>query len=171
MEFQLLSDHPNRFCPCLIRRDLEVSLRINGVVHHGLTERRSEFVLGVFSGLHWLGRESHWVKYAEIPAENTSHWSPAKLFAPESLKPVLVILPQAVVMRSLTIRPGLNFGMLDDRFGDKTWRIYQRIEGARLINSEEVEYNRCWISIGLKQISSWMSLPELELNERLRTDN
>lgn len=170
MEFRLLSDHPNKFCPCLVRRSLEVSLSINGVVHHGLTERRSEFVIAAFSGLHWLGREAHWVEWCEIPSESSKEWQSAKLFSPESLKPVLVVLPQPIVMRGLTIRPGLHFGMFNDRFGDKTWQIYQRLEGSRLLNSEEIEYNRCWLSVGLKQISSWMTLPDLDLNERLRAN-
>ena len=161
LKFRPMHEHPNRFVPVLIQRDLNSHLEINGVVHYGLTERRSEFVISYFSGRHFIGREAHWSAWAEIPSE--SLWNPANVFLPGPLEPVLIILPQPVVLKSLTLSAGLNFGYFDNR-KDKTWRIYYRNPGARITKSVE----SCWISIGMKQISSWLQLPQVILDEKLR---
>jgi hypothetical protein len=168
MQFRPLSDPPKGFVPCLIERSLDKYIKVNGSIQHGLTERRSQFVISFYSGSHWLGREEHWTSWAAIPPESNPVWNPAKLFAPKSLKPVLVILPQPVVLRSLIISPGLHFAFFDD--ANRTWKVYQRNQGARITSNEELINDRCWIDIGMKQISSWLELPEMELNARLRRD-
>jgi hypothetical protein len=139
-------------------------LTINGTVHYGLTERRSEYVIAFFSGMHWLGREAHWVDWAEIPSEQDPLWMSAKLFAPDELKPVLAILPQPVVMVQSVINAGLHFALYEN----KRWKIYFRNRGARITENDELAFNRCWLDVGSKQVSSWLPLPDL--NERLRAD-
>ena len=163
LTFRPLSDHPQGFAACLIRRDLNSALKINGVVHHGITERRSELCISWFTGRHYLGRESHWGAWAEIPPENL--WNPASLFAPEDLKPVLVILPQPVVMKSLVIPAGLLFGIYDS--STPAWKVYQRSLGVRITGAQELSARR-WLDIGKNQVSSWLELPPLD--ERLRSD-
>ena len=166
MNFWPLSKPPKGFTPCLVRRDLETFLEINGSIQHGLKERRSELVIAFFSGSHWLGRESHWVFYSEIPPENSSEWQNASLFAPPELKPVLTILPQPITLRSLIIPAGLHFGMYNDR----SWRIFQRNSGSRITHNDELISTRCWLDIGSKRIpSSWLQLP-LIFDERIRSD-
>jgi len=163
MQFRSLSDRPNKFCPVLIRRDLTKALEINGVTHHGITERRSEYCISWYTGRHFLGREAHWVAWSEIPPEN--RWNPAGLFAPDDLKPVLVILPQPIVMRTFVIPAGICFGMYDSSI--PSWKVYQRTLGLRITDSDEITSRR-WIDVGKKQISSWLELPPLD--ERLRSD-
>lgn len=130
---------------------MDTFLTINGKVHHGLTERRSQYFIAFHSGARWIGREAHWTEYVEIPPENDPHWKAASLFAPESLKPVLVILPQPIILKDLRINAGLSFAMFDDRYS-KTWRVYHRNLNGR------DDRTRNWIDIGLKRISSWLEI-------------
>jgi hypothetical protein len=161
MQFRAISDPPTTFCPCLVQRDMKSFLTINGKVHHGLTERRSELIIAFHSGARWIGREEHWKRWVAIPSENSDAWKSAKVFIPESSKPVLVILAQPVVFPHIKVSPGLHFGLWDDRH-DQTWRIYQRHVDAR------DNTNKSWLDIGARQISSWLELPKLD--ERFHTN-
>ena len=165
MLFHPLNEHPDRFLPILVRRDMETYLTVNGVVQHGVKERRSEFVISWYSGRHYFGRESHWVSWAEIPPESHSDWNPAAGIIPSSQRPVLVIIPQPIVMMTLVIVPGIHFGS----FVNGTWRVFQRNKGARITDNDQLTTDRCWIDVGKKPISSWLTLPELELNGKLRS--
>jgi hypothetical protein len=165
MLFYPLQNHPDKFTPILVRRDLNAYLKVNGTVQHGLKERRSEFVISAFTGKHFLGRESHWSVWAEIPPESDSAWKLANLLVPEENRTVLVILPQPVVLRSLIIPPGIHFGF----YFNNNWRIYQRNQGARITENEQLSNDRCWIEISNRQISSWLELPQLEINAQLRS--
>jgi hypothetical protein len=165
LKFKPLSDHPKGFVPCVVKRDLEQYLEINGVVQHGVKERRSQYIIAVYSGQHFLGREAHWSSYAEIPPEGSEGWFSAKLFAPPDLTPVLAILPQPVVLKTLIIPAGLHFAMYEDR----SWKIHHRNQGSRISSNEELAVTRCWLDVGKKQVSSWLELP-LDIDGRLRSD-
>lgn len=161
MQFRPLSNPPKGFTHCLIKRSLDTYLEVNGQIQYGLKERRSQIIISLYTGLHWIGRESHWDGWAAIPSESDSCWQSAKLFIPESNKPVLTILPQPIFLKSLAIPAGLHFGIYDE---DKTtWKIYQRDKGAR-----NNSINKNWIDIGNKKLSSWLELPPLD--EKLRSD-
>jgi len=165
MRFHPLNEHPDRFIPILIRRDMETYLKVNGVVQYGIKERRSEFVISWYTGRHYLGREEHWVSWTEIPPESHSNWVPAGGMIPSKGLPVLVIVPQPIVMMTLIIEPGIHFGS----FNNDTWRVFQRSKGARITENDQLTTDRCWIDVGKKPISSWLPLPdELELNVKLR---
>jgi hypothetical protein len=167
LKFENFLKAPDGFRPCLVQRDLEVSLRINGSLHHGIKERRSEYVISYFTGSHWLGREEHWSYWAEIPAEGSEHWNHAGGFIPESLKPVLCILPQPYRLMSMTIPAGLHFALYDERYDDPTWRIYVRNEAARMKDGiGENALSRQWLGVGRRAISSWLQLPPLNTNLR-----
>ncbi len=156
LQFRPLSTPPKGITHCLVRRNLDSYLEVDGKIQYGVKERRSQFIISLYTGVHWIGRESHWELWAEIPSEANKSWSSAKLFIPECNKPVLTVLPQPVFIHGVAIPAGFHFGLYQDNGGnDKTWKIYQRNKGAKT----------CWVDIGMRKISSW-----LPLSERLRSD-
>lgn len=157
MQFRPLNRPPERFTPCLIRRDMEQALRVNDVTWHGIKERRSEIVVSYWTGSHWLGRDAHWKEWAEIPPEYDRSWNSTSIVIPEEMKPVLSILPQPVDIGMVTISAGFHFAF----YKNKTWCVYQRSISSR------GDTSKLWIDIGNKRISSWLQLPPL--NEKLRS--
>lgn len=144
MQFKPLLEPPDHFAPCLIRRDVTMPLE------HGVRERRRNHVISYWTGQHWLGREKHWVAWAEIPPENSTEWNRAYVTIPEDMKPVLAIVPQKIKMGLVEIPAGFHFAVR----ADETWGLFCRTPELR-----GLPRNRAWIDIGLNKLSSWMELP------------
>jgi hypothetical protein len=154
-DFRYAPEYP--CCRVLVRRDLGQPLKLRtGQI---IQERRQEYVVAEWTGLHFLGQEPHWSQYATIPPLNHWLWQDAALFAPPAGRPLLGYLPFALSCGGLAVAPGLHFVI---SLGAQVWRVHCRTPIARGVGAEDN-----WVSVSHGKVWRWLMLPRM--NIRLRS--